>query len=94
MFIGKREEPLTFSLLLGAIIPSVLASITGQCKIIDFKLKMDGSNSDNLFAEALTQTVGIGLYLIIIARISVLLNGSVLKKSGGNSSDPIESKKE
>lgn len=55
---------------------------------------MDGTNSDNLFAEALTQTAGIGLYLIIIAGISVLVIGSVLKKSGGNSSDPIESKKE
>lgn len=82
-FVGKRTEPLKLGFLVGAIIPSLLASIVALIKIIDFNSQMGNAVSDNPFSKAMTQTVGIGigLYLIVLAGIAVLLVGIFLNKS-------------
>lgn len=82
-FVGNRTQTLNLGLLVGTIVPSLLASIVALLKIIDFKSKMSSADVDNPFAKAITQTVGIGigLYLIVLAGIAVLVLGLMLKKS-------------
>ncbi|MCZ2222306.1 MAG: hypothetical protein LC122_01555 [Chitinophagales bacterium] len=82
-FVGNRTKTLKLGFLVGAIVPSLLASIIAIIKIIDFNSKMSSADVDNPFAKAITQTVGIGigLYLIVLAGIAVLVLGIILKKS-------------
>lgn len=82
-FVGNRTKTLTIGFLIGAIVPSLLASIIALIKIIDFNSRTSGMGDDNPFAKALTQTVGIGigLYLIVLAGIAVLVAGIFLRKS-------------
>lgn len=90
-FIGNRTKTLNLGFLIGAIVPSLLASVIALIKIIDFNSKTSGMGDDNPFAKALTQTVGIGigLYLIVLAGIAVLVAGIFLRKSF-ESSEPIK----
>lgn len=83
-FIGKKTISLKNILLIIIMVSSGLAAAVGLYKIIDFKSKMSGVDTDNPFVEALTQTVGIGLglYVVVIAGISVIIIGTLLKKSG------------
>ncbi len=82
-FIGKKTISIKNILLIIIMISSGLAAAVGLYKIIDFKSKMSGVDTDNPFVEALTQTagIGVGLYLVVIAGISVIIIGILLKKS-------------
>jgi len=83
-FVGDRRKLLSGGKRLGAIIPAALASLIGIWKIVDFRARMSDVPKDNPFAEALAQTVqlGVGLYLVVIAGIVVVIFTFVFKNRG------------
>ncbi|MFT4062546.1 MAG: hypothetical protein QM642_09355 [Edaphocola sp.] len=63
---GKNEK-------WGAAIPSLLVSILGIIKIIEFKAKMNDIPSDNPFAEAIAGafSLQIGIFIFVLAGLVV-----------------------
>ncbi len=73
-FIGNKEQRMAGGRFYLWLLPSVLASLMGIYKIIDFNSKMSEAGG---FGGAIS--IGTGLYLIIIAGIAALLLGFLIK---------------
>ena len=78
--LGNREKKLIGIEQIVATIASLIAGIIGIWKIVDFNSAMSGME-DNPFAEALSSTVsiGIGLYLVIIAGLLIAVFSFLVK---------------
>ena len=76
----NREKKLIGIEQIVETIASLIAGIIGIWKIVDFNSAMSGME-DNPFAEALSSTVsiGIGLYLVIIAGLLIPLFSFLVK---------------
>lgn len=72
---SKQSEPVNSTKITIAVTTSIVASILGLSNMIKFYSKMNGLNSENPFAKALTESVSIevGLYLVVIAGIGVTI---------------------
>jgi len=78
--LNDKTQAIKGGLLVGAIIPSIIAGIVGVWKIIDFNSKMSDIG-DNPFAQALGATVSIeiGLYLVVLAGFALPLIAYLVK---------------
>ena len=78
--LGNREKKLIGIEQIVETIASLIAGIIGIWKIVDFNSAMSGME-DNPLAEALSSTVsiGIGLYLVIIAGLLIPLFSFLVK---------------
>lgn len=79
---GTKLYPVMGGARLGAAIPAGIAAFIGLEKIVSFKSKMGDLPRDNPFAQALSASVqiGIGIYLLIAAGITLVVLSWVLAK--------------
>ncbi|MDA9775431.1 hypothetical protein N9B67_03810 [Algibacter sp.] len=75
-----KTKAIEGGLLYAAILPGGLAGALGLWKIIDFNSKMEELGG-NVMAEAIGSTVsiGIGLYLVVLAGIALPIVGFLIK---------------
>jgi len=83
--LNDRTKSLQGGLLIGAIIPGLLAGVIAIWKIIEFNSKMS-EIGDNPFAQALSSTVsiGFGLYLLPLAGIALPIAAFLMKDKEEN----------
>jgi hypothetical protein len=76
-----KTKAIEGGLLYAAILPGGLAGAIGLWKIIDFNSKMEEVMGSNAMAEAMGSTVsiGIGLYLVVLAGIALPIVGFLIK---------------
>lgn len=80
--VGKKQQVLRGGQFFITMLFGVAAGGFGLWKIIDFHTSIGSSASDNPLTRAVGSvvSVGIGLYLIVIAGLVVLVLGSALRK--------------
>ena len=84
--LGDKTKAITGGQLYGAILPALLAGIIGALKISDFNSKM-AEIGDNPFAKAMSDNVsiGMGLYLVVIAGFALPILGFLIKDKAQDS---------
>jgi hypothetical protein len=89
-FLGDRAKPLITNIKYVAAVPGLINAIVAIVEIIKLKQKMKAPD-DDLFGQALSSVVsiGFGVYVIIIAGVSVCLI-SLFAKWFGNYEAPTE----
>lgn len=79
--VGDKKMALDGKGFIGALVVSVLAGAFGLWKIIEFYSTMSQFGGDDPISAALGSSVsiGIGLYLVVVAAVAVIGCGFVLK---------------
>ena len=68
LLIDDKTKPIRKSILLISIIPTIIAGIIGGQKFLQFN-SLTSSMSNNVFTQSLgnSMTIGIGLYIVVVA---------------------------
>jgi hypothetical protein len=79
--LGNRNSSLSGVKLYGAMGPALTAGLIGLYKILNFNSSLP--DGDNPFALALrnTMSIGIGLYLVVIAGLAIPVIGYFMRDS-------------
>lgn len=90
---GNKKNPVKIPQLYGIIYPGIIAIIIGVWKINDLRSTMSQSNDDNSFSKILNSSVsiGFGLYLVILAGISLIIVTFIFNDKPILNSNSIES---
>lgn len=78
---GDKKTRLAGKKFIASLVMGVLAGALGIWKIVDFKSSMSEAMGGDIFAEAMgaSFSIGIGLYLMVLAAIAVLVIGFIIK---------------
>jgi len=78
---GDKKTRLAGKKFIASLVMAVLAGALGIWKIVDFKSSMSEAMGGDPFSEALGAgfSIGMGLYLMVLAAIAVLVIGFIIK---------------
>jgi len=73
VLLGEKSQSISGKKLTAVILPAALASILGIWKIIDFNNKMGSARGNDAFSQFMgaSVSIGVGLYLLVIAGIAL-----------------------